>query len=95
MRESALERKVVAHCKAVGVLCYKFSSPARRGVPDRLLLYRGRVMFLELKAEGKKPTKLQERELSVLRAAGFFCEWSSNFPHARHLVNLFIGEDVL
>lgn len=95
MRESALERKVVAHCRAAGVLCYKFSSPARRGVPDRILLYRGRVMFLELKAEGKKPTKLQEREISVLHAAGFFSSWTDNFSSAKQLVAEFMCGDVL
>lgn len=87
MKEFALERKVVAYCREQGLLCYKFSSPARRGVPDRIILYRGRVMFLELKAPGCKPTKLQEREMSLLGEAGFSATWVDNFKDARTTLN--------
>ena len=50
MLEREIERKVVAYCKAQSVLCYKFVSPGRRGVPDRLLIFLNRrVVFVELK----------------------------------------------
>lgn len=42
------------------------------GIPDRLCLFpRGRMVFVELKAPGKKPRKLQEVMHSRLRALGF------------------------
>lgn len=45
------------------------------GIPDRLCLFpRGRVVFVELKAPGKKPRKLQEVMHSRLRALGFRVE---------------------
>jgi hypothetical protein len=79
--ESVMER---GYCKAVregGGEAYKFVSPGRRGVPDRLTLYpvppKHRVIvaqyiqFAELKAAGKKPTRAQKREHERLRALGF------------------------
>ncbi|MDJ0905388.1 MAG: hypothetical protein QNI96_05170 [Woeseiaceae bacterium] len=64
--EKDLERYLVRQCKKHGVLCYKFSSPARRGVPDRVLIHNGTVLFLELKAPGKKPTQLQRHHLNLI-----------------------------
>ncbi len=50
----------------------KFNSVGRRSVPDRLvLLPGGRMLFVELKAPGKKATPLQEREHMRLRKLGF------------------------
>jgi hypothetical protein len=86
MTEAQLERKVVEFCREYKLLTYKFSSPAHRGVPDRIILYHGRALFLELKRLGKKPTKLQERELAELRASGCAAHWTDNFETARNLI---------
>ena len=90
MTEAQLERKVVEFCREYKLLTYKFSSPAHRGVPDRIILYRGRALFLELKRPGKKPTKLQERELEELRAAGCAAHWSDNFQAACDIILRFV-----
>jgi hypothetical protein len=66
--ERRLEARLVALCKQHDLLCYKFVSPNRRGVPDRILISRfGLVCFLELKAPGKKADPLQQRELNRIR----------------------------
>ena len=71
MRESELEQKLVSHITKLGGIAYKFSSPNRRSVPDRLcVMPNGRVFFVELKAEGKTPTALQQHEHETLRALG-------------------------
>lgn len=87
MRESALERKVVAYCKSHGLLCYKFVSPGNRGVPDRLILGRGKVLFLELKAPGSGPTTLQNYEAAQIFKAGFQSCWSDNFEQAKSVID--------
>jgi Holliday junction resolvase len=87
MSESDLERKVVEYCRLKGMLCYKFSSPARRGVPDRIILYKGRVLFLELKAMGQTPTKLQLREIEMLSKAGFAATWVADFISAKECID--------
>lgn len=72
MRESVIEAHFVKRVADIGGKAYKFTSPQRRSVPDRLvLLPGGRVFFAELKATGEKPTEGQAREHERLRALGF------------------------
>ncbi|AGQ28725.1 PDDEXK family nuclease [Serratia liquefaciens] len=72
VRESTIERHLVAKVKAAGGTAYKFTSPGRRGVPDRLvLLPGGRAVFVECKAPGEQPRPDQVREHNRLRTLGF------------------------
>ncbi|EHE4123973.1 VRR-NUC domain-containing protein [Salmonella enterica subsp. enterica serovar Bareilly] len=71
-RESLIEKHLVAEVKKAGGVAYKFISPGRRSVPDRLvLLPGGRLVFVECKAPGKEPRANQLREHERLRALGF------------------------
>jgi hypothetical protein len=63
MIEAEIERRVVKYCNDHKLLTYKFTSPAHRGVPDRIIIGGGKVLFLELKQKGKKPTPLQLWEI--------------------------------
>jgi hypothetical protein len=83
MNEKQLESKVVEYCKKHGLYCRKFSSPAHRGVPDRIIVGNGQVMFLELKSPGEKPTQLQLRELDLIRAAGALALWADSWELAQ------------
>lgn len=84
MRESTVEKHLVKRVAAAGGIAYKFTSPARRSVPDRLSLLpvppehreivAKYVQFEECKAPGKKPTAGQLREHARLRALGFRVE---------------------
>ena len=60
MRESKIEKYLVDEVKAFGGLCWKFVSPGNSGVPDRVVLYKGMVCFIELKAPGNELRPLQE-----------------------------------
>ena len=72
IRESTIEKHLVAEVKKAGGIAYKFLSPGRRAVPDRLvLLPGGRAVFVECKAPGEKPRPEQLREHERLRAQGF------------------------
>lgn len=82
MKEKDLERRLVDWCREHSVLCYKFSSPARRGVPDRILIFPGGgVFFLELKSPETraKPTPLQARKLKKLADQGQSVAWSNDW----------------
>ena len=71
MRESAIEAYLRDRVKAQGGKAYKFVSPGNTGVPDRMVcLPGGRVVFVELKAPGEKPTKLQRNRHRELRGFG-------------------------
>lgn len=71
MRESQIEARLVRRIREAGGVAYKFTSPARRSVPDRLCVMPGGVtFFVECKRPGEKPTEAQEREHARLRALG-------------------------
>jgi hypothetical protein len=68
MLEKQIEAKVCDYARERGLLVYKFTSPARAAVPDRLfVLPNGKMFFCEFKREGEKPTPAQEREHHRLR----------------------------
>ena len=71
MRESDIEAKMRNMIKQHGGLFLKFISPSTRGVPDRIVIKKpGRVIFVELKREGEKPTPLQRHIHKQLRSFG-------------------------
>lgn len=70
MLEKTVEAALVARVKALGGICDKFNS-GRRSVPDRIVTLPGnRVIFVECKAPGKKPTPLQLRDHERRKALG-------------------------
>ena len=71
MLERDIERAFVARVRALGGMADKFTSPGKRSVPDRLVtLPGGRVLFVELKAPGKKPTTGQLKDHARRRTLG-------------------------
>lgn len=75
MLERDIEAYLVKRCKEIGALCDKFTSPQRRSVPDRMITFSARVLFVEVKATGKKPTEAQVRDHERRRAAGAEVVW--------------------
>lgn len=70
--EKQIEQYLVKRVKELGGKAYKFVSPGNAGVPDRLVcLPGGRIVFVELKAPGKKSTPLQTNKQNEFRALGF------------------------
>jgi hypothetical protein len=68
MLEAKIEEAVCNYAKSKGFLAYKFTSPNRAAVPDRLfILPSGHMFFIEFKREGQKPTIPQAREHARLR----------------------------
>ncbi|BFH10594.1 VRR-NUC domain-containing protein [Paenibacillus melissococcoides] len=71
MRERDIEKYLREKVKAAGGRAYKFVSPGNSGVPDRIvILPGGRIVFVELKAPGRKPTALQLVQHKHFRALG-------------------------
>lgn len=81
VKEADVEARVVANVKRLGGIAYKFTSPARRSVPDRLCILpvadehkeivSRYVRFVEAKRPGEVATASQQREHERLRALGF------------------------
>lgn len=71
-KEKSIEQKLVKAVKNRGGLALKLVSPGFDGLPDRLLLLaKAKIGFVEVKAPGKKPRKLQAVRLKQLRELGF------------------------
>lgn len=89
-----LERDIEAHlvklCRKCGILCEKFTSPQRRSVPDRILTWRGRVVFVELKAPGKSPTEAQVRDHDQREAHGAQVCWTDSVAGVESLITTII-----
>ncbi|MDT8900056.1 VRR-NUC domain-containing protein [Anaeroselena agilis] len=88
MLESTIENYLKRYVEKLGGLCWKFVSPGTDGVPDRIVLLNGRVIFVELKAPGEKPRPLQLKRHAQLRALGFEVVILDSIPAVDH----FIGE---
>lgn len=73
MLEKDIEKYLRDQVKILGGKAYKFVSPGNAGVPDRMIcLPGGQVMFVELKAPGKKQTPLQLAQMRRLLDLGFW-----------------------
>lgn len=72
MREKYIEQKLVRVVKSHGGIALKFTSPGFDGMPDRLILLpKGRIAFVEVKASGENPRPLQLSRHEMLRRLGF------------------------
>lgn len=75
MSESSIEKRLVTEVERVGGWCLKLPAIHNTGLPDRLCLFPGgEVVFVELKAFGKKPRKIQILMHQKLKAMGFRVE---------------------
>lgn len=71
IRERDIEKYLRDEIRKAGGRAYKFVSPGNNGVPDRIvILPGGKIIFVELKAPGNKPTALQAAQITKLKALG-------------------------
>ena len=68
--EGYVEEYLVEQAEERGHVCYKWVSPGRRGVPDRILIGNGHVIFVELKSSVGVLSKSQQLMIPRLREHG-------------------------
>ena len=69
--EKTIEKYLVKRVKEAGGMAAKWVSPGMSGVPDRIVfLPGGRIIFVEVKAPGKKLRPLQVHVRGQLEALG-------------------------
>jgi len=87
IREKDVEKRLVKKTKTIlGGTAYKFTSPSRRSVPDRILLFNGHCIFVECKAPGKTWTAKQAVERDKLQEAGQFVFLNSTYDEVDELI---------
>ncbi|MBR1442737.1 MAG: VRR-NUC domain-containing protein [Firmicutes bacterium] len=91
--EKEIERKLVKTVKALGGIAPKFVSPGFDGMPDRIvLLPNGKVGFVEVKSQGKKPRTLQAARHNLLRRLGFKVFVLDNENQIKNIIDEIRGE---
>ena len=68
--EGKVENYLIKQCEKHDFLCFKFVSPGRKGVPDRIVIGRGHTVFIELKSEDGTPSKQQKLVIRKMLGAG-------------------------
>ena len=86
--EKKLEKRCTDVAKAHGWYSRKFSSPANRGVPDRIFIKTGDVVFIEFKAPGNEPTEMQEHEMHLIRKHGGNVTWVDNVDDFKKILRI-------
>lgn len=85
--EANLEAKAKKYAQSKGLQLIKFTSPSTAGVPDRILLGKHTIAFIEFKSKGKKPSKLQNYWLKKLEKFGFISGYVDNYDDAVQLID--------
>lgn len=70
--EKDFEKECIRHAEGEGWYVRKIISPQVTGIPDRLFIREGVVIFVEFKdpGSGNKASKRQEAEMRRIRRAG-------------------------
>jgi len=93
IRERDIEQFLVREAARLGGIAYKWAAPGQRGVPDRIVILPKwvRPVFVELKAPGAKPTRLQRLVHDKLSGLGHFVHVLDSFDS----VSKFLSRDDL
>lgn len=70
--EKAIDARIQKAVRRRGAWSFKVhgSPKMRRGIPDRIVCYRGRFIAVEVKQPGGTATELQRHELNMIDEAG-------------------------
>ena len=91
MRENFVEKKLKLAAESFRGVAIKFVSPSLTGVPDRIVvLPKGKICFVELKAPRRKPSKMQRYVLRKLYRLGARVAVVDNVVTAKRLIEVLI-----
>lgn len=91
--ERDIERKLVQKVKRSGGVAFKFVSPGLAGVPDRIVLMpKGKICFVEVKAPGKKMRPLQTKRKKAIEKLGFKVYCIDSFEKINRLIDEMGGD---
>ena len=90
-KESDVERKIGNHAFTLGIIPMKFTSPNCAGVPDRMFLYKGRTLFMEIKKMGKDLEPLQVVWQKKLTKQGFIALKIDSIDEGKKVLETFVA----
>ena len=86
------EADVSAYAESKGCLHIHLNIIGRRGWPDHLYIYHGRVMFIEYKRPGEKPGKLQDYIHRRIMSHGIRVTLVYDFVQGCNCIDFFVGK---
>lgn len=88
MLERDIEKALVSAVKKAGGIAPKLTSPGTAGMPDRLIILpKGKVCFVELKAPGQQPRPIQLRQMARLTNLGCMVRTIDHPNQIQDLIN--------
>ena len=88
LSEKSIEKYLVEQAKFAGCPCLKYFNPNMVGYPDRLVvLPGGKVVWVELKSKGRKPSKVQQVRMAELTDLGHVVKVIDNKLDVDKLIN--------
>lgn len=88
MLEKEVEKFLLREVKKIGGISFKFISPGNAGVPDRIvILPTGKVVFVELKTDKGKLTRLQEVQIKKISNLGADARVLRGIEGVREFIN--------
>jgi hypothetical protein len=91
VRENKVERYLDSEVKRLGGTTRKWVSPGRNGVPDRIVIWRGVICFVELKTVDGVLSSVQGREIDRLREHGAVVFIASGKPGVDEFIKILQG----
>lgn len=92
--ERRVKKIVDAYLKAIGVryvikpATYGYGAS---GCPDRVFSFKGRMVSVEVKREGKVPTPIQQQRMRELHADGAVAIWGDSFEMIKEKLHEALG----
>jgi len=85
--EAEIEKYLVRKIKDINGLCWKFTSPGTKGVPDRIVVVNGMTIFVELKRPlGGRIDPTQAYRVQQIRERGGTAYFINNKNQIKQLV---------
>lgn len=94
MQERSIEAGLRREVEKRGGLTFKFTAPGQAGVPDRIIIHEGRVVFVELKQENGRLSPVQQVMIQRMRKHGAEVHVAYGMDEVRELVREVIPDGV-
>ena len=96
LRERLTESRAATYAKQIGFLTVKVSPAKTDGWPDRVFINRyGLHVYIEIKAEGKRPNRLQIHRINSLRERHLPAFWSSDLAQIERILRAYMDTETL
>ena len=94
IKESVIEKWLSDEVRKCGGLSFKWVSPGCIGVPDRIIVYQGKVWFVELKTTTGRLSPTQKAVIRKLSDAGMVTHVVYGKDQARKLLHEIFGDKI-